>query len=1445
MGEKLDLDELKKQLRYQYNSGNYTSTIDLANIILEQDPEYYDAIELRVTATFNIINSAPEGQKEELSEIYKEQALVLIKYLEKKGDLARNSNQKYQYLVAQNNIGWNAYLYSKKKEEWKDGLKHVEKGLKREVRTFALDTKLRLLLKLGKKDKGYEIALSMLKKNENEGDVQDIKHNEDFMEWVKKKHPSDVTIVDRYAGLNSDDNRCLSDLQAITRRSIPRITPDQGSRNGFVEENGYITKLCIYYLTNAESLPESLGSLKSLKELEITYCYRLKSLPESLVNLINLEILTISNCYDLEALPDNIDKLINLKSLSLRNANNIQTLPHKLGELKNLETLKIERCNINSFPESIGNLKKLAILELRYCGNLENLPDTIGNLSSLSKLSILDLSSLEMLPNGLSNLNSLEELVLTRINKLESLPDSISGLINLKKLDIQNNSNLSGLPETIGNLSSLELFTLRSCSKLKKIPVSFGNLRNLKELLISQCQGLESFSIELDNLVNLEIFKIESLSKDLKNLPESIGNLNKLRELTIDRCNGLISIPKTIGNLRSLVKLMFTDCKALEALPDELANISSLEELIIKDCTNLEHLSRDITKLDSLQKLIIQNCPNLELIPDDFINFKSIKEIVITKSGLKTKPEKLSSFKKLEHLTLSKNIYSPGREEKLDLIGKKWGKEHKPWRRMVFWGWDDNNNPSFVIIYGKHEYMGLEISISRQDIERYAEKSKASGLGNYNPDFKEGIYKVLQDDVIYTCYALFRGKKGHFPSYQAVKIIEQSHYDYKTRTYSYDDPEMYYKKGIEYHWSWDLRNAEKFDEFYLLKDAEMLSLPYFTSQSYEERLKKIKEQGFEVKGFRFANSLGEILQIPETHAEYANIIIDMMSQPNIYMRKKFLAEFLAKNPPESVLNALLTMVSSEVVSGLFLELAKTANPIILEQARKLIESDITWVASNYARGIKRCAKLYINSLDPDVKSSRTEWIRDTLSNMDLHLIKFRGEIIPLDKIIVGSTYRKYAMWGYLRDSYRYYNYEKHERIKESNRYEVGAYTDGMQFNLIEFKNTIQESEIYGLADVIGKIAYYIDAPRLAYYLKGNRSTKALKYFQGYLRRIINSYAIKNEEKFIEAMKTMLTSYKPEDCLSKYGNDYEYNVFIKYYLYKDYSEVEPDRNTTNWEERSEFYSTPKFMRLQGRREYKKEIWDRHLDAAAEIALNSQVMPIVKACYFILKDSPELQKFIENMKYELLIQLSLTSYEPLSELFSNVLNEKMEKSDTFDPELMLALIGCNSERMHEYGWNYFKRTNGSFSPQVVADFLLLQNLDQWTGLFQQSIAALRGDSYGSFLKHLINKSKELQKKEVLISETIRDILSNSTGEMQYLSSANKAELFNIVLEMIFKESAILDWIMTFFEEVIFSLSQEDLDNLLKDVNLEASEKIISTKRRMILAILQSIKQKTLPN
>lgn len=775
-------------------------------------------------------------------------------------------------------------------------------------------------------------------------------------------------------------------------------------------------------------------------------------------------------------------------------------------------------------------------------------------------------------------------------------------------------------------------------------------------------------------------------------------------------------------------------------------------------------------------------------------------------------------------------------EEKKSSKKRIWKRECEPLRHLVLWGVDSENNPSFLILYGKQDF--------------YEQLEDGNNLSH---------------EVTYTNYIVVKGKNGHLPSFKKVKILEEEDVYMRERG-NLEFPIMCHKKGVNYYWSWSINEDYIIDDFKHLEENEYITLPYFLDQTHEEYVEKIiskrseKENGIinvvskifnqkkEIQdsifeGFTLVKDPNDILNLSDENMKYYDDICGVMSNSNIYMRRKYLNQILNDEPNKDLYDLLLKIGSGELISGLFLELAKRNNDAVIEEAQKLIESDITFEEKNFAEGIKRCARIYVNNFKQEEKQDRIKYIRENLDNMDLHLISIDGKEVKEGTIIEGSKYRKYANQEILSDYKTRWEYEdgRYNKLEEEakKRYKIGPYTDGIRLKINEVKNAIQEAECYGLSDVIGKIAYYLDAPRVNYYLKGNHKGKTLKYFKRYVRRIMDGYTKNDEEKFITAMKSLLTSYKNHDYMCKFKGNFQFNEFIKYYLYYDYKEKPPVVDWNEWEIRHDYMSNDQLAKLQGRYEMSKDIWDNYLDVVAEIAVESEVYDIVKACYFIFKESKNTDKFIQNMTYSELIKLTEVKHELLSEIFMELLSNKLKTSNGFDADLMIELMNIDNKNIHKMTEEYFKGNNGRFSPNNIIEIMLLSTINNWIDIFENSLISLDDFEYFEFVKNIIDSADKFINKNIEISKEVKEILSLSLSKAKNMDSL----FINEIITKLSKINKLIDWIEAFIEEVVFSVSYEKLQDVLKSIEINKAEILISARSSQIISLLTSIKNRKL--
>ncbi|CAI5953335.1 unnamed protein product [Closterium sp. NIES-64] len=124
-----------------------------------------------------------------------------------------------------------------------------------------------------------------------------------------------------------------------------------------------------------EELPSGMGNLRSLKVLKVENCKRLKAGLGRLSSLVHLHIVNTN----LPALPENLGDLKELAQINLKTLPLLTHLPENLGQLKALnELVSLQGCKaLRALPSDLGSLSCLREVDLDVCTQLKELPGSL------------------------------------------------------------------------------------------------------------------------------------------------------------------------------------------------------------------------------------------------------------------------------------------------------------------------------------------------------------------------------------------------------------------------------------------------------------------------------------------------------------------------------------------------------------------------------------------------------------------------------------------------------------------------------------------------------------------------------------------------------------------------------------------------------------------------------------------------------------------------------------------------------------------------------------------------------------------------------------------------------------------------------------------------------------------------------------------------------------
>ncbi|XP_027909297.1 putative disease resistance protein At3g14460 [Vigna unguiculata] len=401
------------------------------------------------------------------------------------------------------------------------------------------------------------------------------------------------------------------------------------SIDDFFSKFKYIRVLSLYDFLNLNEVPKSIGNLKHLRSLDLSYT-RIENLPDSVGLLYKLQILKLNNCERLKELPSCLLQLNKLCFLELLNTK-VKNV-HILGNLKNLQVL------MNLFCVDIH--EELSIQQLGQINIHGSL--TISGLQNIENPSHASQACLENKPH-------LVELVLDwnwSNNSFADSSDSSSVIENLqpskhlKKLSIRSHVGEQFpnwlLNNSLPNLVSLVLELCYSCKRLPPL----GLLPFLKDLKIKSLYGIVSIDADFhgsnsSSFKSLETLHFSDMGEWEKWECKAVTDaFPRLQHLYIHHC------PKLKGQLPELLvpleNLHIEDCKELEAFAPRAVDLKlEYSEKVLFDWATVKSLKlagynieasfmemvTDIVPHNSIQHLQINDfdhhpCPNVS----DFVS---------------------------------------------------------------------------------------------------------------------------------------------------------------------------------------------------------------------------------------------------------------------------------------------------------------------------------------------------------------------------------------------------------------------------------------------------------------------------------------------------------------------------------------------------------------------------------------------------------------------------------------------------------------------------------------------------------------------------------------------------------------------------------------------------------------------------------------------------------
>ncbi|KAJ4965232.1 hypothetical protein NE237_017081 [Protea cynaroides] len=357
-----------------------------------------------------------------------------------------------------------------------------------------------------------------------------------------------------------------------------------------------------YFNTYEGGILPEIGSLNSLRKLDISSCNLTGEIPKSLGGLKLLDTLFLQLNRLSGQIPAELSSLVNLMSLDLSNNGLTGGIPESFSELKELRLFNLFRNHLHGpIPPFIADLPNLEVLQVWENNFTFELP---GNLGLNGKLKNLDVTSNHLtgtIPSGLCAGKSLQTLILMDNYFFGPIPKELGECKSLTRVRLMNNFFNGTIPPGFFNLPladmvelsdnhfSGELPDMISGAKLGilslsnnvisgKIPAAIGNLANLQTLSLDLNQFTGQIPPEIFQLKFLS--KINISSNGLTGtIPSTFSRCSSLTSIDFSQNNLIGEIPSNIEGLHIMGTLNLSRNQFSGQIPTEIRSMTSLTTL--------------------------------------------------------------------------------------------------------------------------------------------------------------------------------------------------------------------------------------------------------------------------------------------------------------------------------------------------------------------------------------------------------------------------------------------------------------------------------------------------------------------------------------------------------------------------------------------------------------------------------------------------------------------------------------------------------------------------------------------------------------------------------------------------------------------------------------------------------------------------------------------------
>ncbi|KAI8025362.1 putative disease resistance protein RGA4 [Camellia lanceoleosa] len=269
---------------------------------------------------------------------------------------------------------------------------------------------------------------------------------------------------------------------------------NRATQDALISSFTCLRTLDLHY-SGIENVPSSVGKLKHLRYLDLSWNIHLATLPKSICKLQNLQTLKLSYCHHFKKLPVDIRKLVSLRHLEIEGCAGLSYMPLGLGELTCLQTLSIfilgKESSISKAIGGIGELNSLNHLRGEF--QIKHLENARNGTSRLKKPKGANLKAKKYIRKLKLEWTGEDDGVDYADADCRVLED-LQPHPNLKELNVEGYGGIMFsswmMVKMVSFLPNLVQITIQNCRRCQHLPW-FGDLPFLKVLELKSLSALE------------------------------------------------------------------------------------------------------------------------------------------------------------------------------------------------------------------------------------------------------------------------------------------------------------------------------------------------------------------------------------------------------------------------------------------------------------------------------------------------------------------------------------------------------------------------------------------------------------------------------------------------------------------------------------------------------------------------------------------------------------------------------------------------------------------------------------------------------------------------------------------------------------------------------------------------------------------------------------------